>query len=176
MARAPLALRRASWHSIRVPRRTHFEGRFRSLTGRPSSHVGGSLADPVALGSRRGYEVVTASAALTFKPRFFGAHFANHGALRFERCSVNARLLSAYGTFDLPHGYATFLQLKGCGVNGRDASQASISASVQTRVFGPRWRPGGNPCASIHRFTVTQLLTIPRALRSANLSSFPVIE
>ena len=54
---------------------------------------------------------------------------------------------------------------------GRLASHSCISSSVQTLVFGPSWFPAGNPWVCTQRFKVGQFLIIPRALRSANLSS-----
>src|SRR5262245_2694816 len=49
---------------------------------------------------------------------------------------------------------------------GRLASHAAISASSQSRVFGPTRRPGGKPLSLIQRASVTRLLKSPRSLRS----------
>src|SRR5829696_2127903 len=55
----------------------------------------------------------------------------------------------------------------------RLSNHASISASGQARACAPSRMPGGKPARSTSRRRVGQLLTMPRSLRSLNLTSRP---
>jgi len=55
---------------------------------------------------------------------------------------------------------------------GRFSSHAAISSSCQTRLLGLINLPGGKPCASIKRFRVIRLRTMPFPTKSGYLNNF----
>src|SRR5262245_32464315 len=92
------------------------------------------------------------------------------GVLHVQVAADDAVVLAALRGPGLPR--RVFATPFGSGpVLGRLLIQASTSASVQARLFGPIMRPTGKPSRSMRRFNIGQELTIPRSCRSLNRSN-----